>query len=248
MLSATSDSKNARARLVEDQGAGDLHLTDVELPPVAGESVLDVEGGGDHQDPAVEEPLDLGGTELVADDLEPGGVLAGGEAVSELGVGQPFVLGAALGPLVPVRPDLEGIGEVRGDLDEAGPEVGIDDVEVKNRHAAVGLREAEVGHPLLVRAVVAHEHPLDLLGRDDRHHPGALGLLEIGPHVIELAVVPTTAVGLLQLQDGDPEGVGEVLDRLAEAVSPLLEEGRRGDGIAEVPGQVGHHLPADLQL
>jgi hypothetical protein len=57
-------------------------------------------------DPAGKESLDLGGAELVADRPEPLGLLAGGNAVGQLGDGQTGRGRLPLGPLVPVEPHL----------------------------------------------------------------------------------------------------------------------------------------------
>jgi transposase len=61
------------------------------------------------------------GAEAVADPLQPGRVLAGGEPVGQLGEADPGGQRLAPGPLVPVHPDLDRIGEVGADLDEPRP-------------------------------------------------------------------------------------------------------------------------------
>ena len=60
------------ARVVEDQGAGDLHLAHRQLPPVAGGAVGGTERDRDHRRPPVEERLRVGRPETVADRLQPG--------------------------------------------------------------------------------------------------------------------------------------------------------------------------------
>ena len=117
--------------------------------------------------PAVEEALDVGGPEAVADGLEGGRVRARGEAVGQLGEGDPCATGLALGPLVAVQPDLGRVGEVGADLDEAGPELGVEDVEVVHPDPALLLDEVEADHAGLGRAVLGAEDPLELLGRHD---------------------------------------------------------------------------------
>ena len=106
------------ARAVEDQRPGHLDLAHGELPPIAGSPVLFAEGIGDHGDPAVEEALDIVGTEGVADGLEASGLGAGGKAVGQLAEVQATSTGLAFGPFVPVYPDLGRVGEVGADLDD----------------------------------------------------------------------------------------------------------------------------------
>jgi hypothetical protein len=75
--------------------------------------------------------------------------------------------------------------------------------------------------------VLGTKDPLELLGCDDGHHsetPVLLGLLEIGPDMIELAVVETSAVGLFQLQDRDLVFSCEGLDLPTESVPDLFEQ------------------------
>jgi len=75
-----------------------------------------------------------------------------------------------------------------------------------------------------------------------------LGRLQVGPDVVERAVVKAGAVGLLQRQDGHAVVLSEGLDLPAEAVADLLEQRRRGDRIGEVVPQEPHHLAAHLQV
>jgi hypothetical protein len=65
-------------------------------------------GDGIRGDPAVEESLDVGGTEGVADGLEALGLRAGGKAVGQLGEVQATPPGLTLGPLVPLTHTLAG--------------------------------------------------------------------------------------------------------------------------------------------
>jgi hypothetical protein len=135
---------------VEHDGAGHLDLAHRQLPPIPGGPIGAGEGGWQHRDPAVEEPLQVGGAESVADLLQPGGVLAGGEPVGQGGEGDTLAVGLALGPLVAVQPDLARVGEVAAQLDEAGPELGVEHVEVVDADPPVDLGEVEAGHPGLV--------------------------------------------------------------------------------------------------
>ena len=92
------------ARVVEDQGAGDLDLAHGELPPVAGRSVGGGERRRDHRGPAVEKALHVSRPEAVADGLEAGRLGAGGKAVGQLAEDEALTPGLALGPLVAVQP------------------------------------------------------------------------------------------------------------------------------------------------
>ena len=92
------------ARVVEDQRAGDLDLAHGELVEVAGGAVGLGEGCRDQRDGPLEEVLDIGWPEAVADGLEARLISARGEAVLQLDEGQAFLGGLALGPLVRVGP------------------------------------------------------------------------------------------------------------------------------------------------
>ena len=192
-------------------------------------------------DPAVEEGLHVGGAEPVADRLQPIRVGTGGEPVGQLGEGDARPAGLALGPLVAVDPHLGRIREVGADLDEAGTELAVEHVEVVDADPALRLGPAEVDATGRRPGVLGGaEHPLELLGGDDGHHPvaaGPFGSLQVGPDVIELAVIPAAAVGLLQLQDRDPMARGERLDLAPEAVADLLDQRRRADRVAEMTFQ-----------
>jgi hypothetical protein len=73
----------AQATQVEHDRAADLDLAHGQLPPVAPRTVGAGQRSGDPGHPAVEEALDLGWTEPVADRLEPLGLIAGGEPVGQ---------------------------------------------------------------------------------------------------------------------------------------------------------------------
>jgi hypothetical protein len=197
------------ARVVKHDRAADLDLAHGQLPPGPGRTVGAGEGRRDLPDPAVEEALDHGRAEAIADPLQARRLVAGGKAVGELGDDQAGLGRLPLGPLVPVEPHLGRVGEVAAELDEARAEVGIKDVEVVDGHGPVGLLEAEVDRLAMgvLAPLIAHEDLLDLLSNHDRHHPTAalpLGLLQVGADVVELAIVPAGAVGPLEAQQGMP--------------------------------------------
>ncbi len=235
---------------VEHEGVGHLDLAHGQLPPVAGGAIRGRERGRDHRGPPVEECLHVGGPEPVTDRLQRRRVLTGGEPVGQRGVADTGVVALLFGPLVPVEPDLGGIGEVGADLDEAGPEVGVEHVEVVDADPALLFDEVVADHPRLRRAVLGAVHPLELLGRHDGHHPELLvplGPLEIGADVVELAVIPAAAIGLLEPQDRDAMPLGEGFDVTAEPVAVALHQRRRRDRVTTMPGEERHHLASDLQ-
>jgi hypothetical protein len=149
---------------------------------------------------------------------------------------------------VAVQPDLARVGEVAAQLDEAGPELGVEHVEVVDADPPVDLGEVKAGHPRLGGTVDPDEDLLELLGTDDRHDPGCGCPLEIGAHVVQLAVVPAAAVRPLEVQQRDVVALGEAGDVAAEALPDALEQHRRGNRVAQVLGEEPDHLPAHLQL
>jgi hypothetical protein len=107
---------------------------------------------------------------------------------------------------VPIDPHLGRIGEVAADLDEAGAELAVVDIEGGDADPPLALLELEVGDARPGGAVAGAEHPLELLRRYDRDHPEPalpLGPLQVGPHTVELAITPATTVRLPQVQDRD---------------------------------------------
>jgi len=183
--------------------------------------------------------------EAVADGLQLGGVVGGGEPVGQLGEPDPGVSGLALGPLVPVDPDLGGVGEIRADFDERRAELLVPEVEVEARHTAVGLDEGVPRRPGRALAFDTDEHRSELLGHPDRGDPrppgrGLRG--QVGAHPVDLAVVLGEPHHRDALVDGEP------VDRLTERGPHLVEDRRRRDRIAQVRGQEGDDLPADLQI
>src|SRR5262249_39776962 len=89
-------------RGVEDDGPGDLDLPHRALPPVPGVAVGAAEGHRDAVQPPLGEDLDGPGLEPVADRLQPGRVIAGREAVGQLGEGDAGPGRLPLGPLMAV--------------------------------------------------------------------------------------------------------------------------------------------------
>lgn len=145
-----------------------------------------------------------------------------------------------------VEPDLGGIGEEGGDLDEALAEVGVPDIEVIGRHLAAGLEEAEAGQTGTgVAVLLARPDPGQLLGGHDGHHPRTvppLGPGQVGPDVVDLAVIPAGAIGAGQAQERDAVVLGEGPDVFAEPVADLVEDGRGWDGQSQMVGHEPGHL------
>ena len=148
------EEQPAVARGVEHQGAGDFDLPHRQLPPV---TQGPVRGGQRQRQPAhptVEECMDLGRPELVADGLQPGRVVTAGEAVGQPGPADAGVAGLAFGPLVAVQPHLHRIREVGADLDERRPEMLVPDIKVITGDPPVGPVPAEMRRAPPLRASV----------------------------------------------------------------------------------------------
>ena len=131
-----------------------------------------------------------------------------------------------LGPLVPIHPHFQRVGEVAADLDEAQPEVGVKDIEVVHRDAAIDFVEAELRCASFGLSGVTHKDPLDFLSDDDGDHTRLGGLIEVFADMIDFAVIPPRAIWCVQVQDWDGIGFGEAPHRLAEAIANVLEECR----------------------
>src|SRR5207245_5203617 len=80
--------------------------------------------------PAVEERLNVGGTERIAGGLERGGVGAGEEAVVETFKANAIAAQALLHPLMTVQTQLHRIRQIRTDFEKRRPPVSILHVEV----------------------------------------------------------------------------------------------------------------------
>jgi hypothetical protein len=224
---------------------GDLDLAHRQLPPVAVDLVVFGQRQRQQTHPPVEEPLDSARSETVTDLLKPGRVRAGGEAVGQRGPLDPHLRGLAFGPLVPVEPNLDRVGEVRADLDERGTEVNVPQVEVETRHPPVRLGEREPRDTAGAVALRGREHVLVFLCHTDRHHAGTAGsglCGQVSTHDVDLAVT------LVEADHRDVVGLREQRDRVAKRCAHLLHDRWRGNRIAQVPGHEPHHLPGDLKV
>jgi hypothetical protein len=194
--------------------------------------------------PPLGEHLDGARLEPVADLLRPGRVIAGREAVGQLGEPDAGLERLALGPLVAVDPDLGRVGEAGADLDERRPEVLVPQVEVVAGHPAVGLRERVLRGRRLRVPLVGGPDPLEFLRDADRRHPGPPGgrlRCQVQLHHVDLAVV------LAELHPGDPVRRRIRFHRAAEPGPDVLHQRGRRDRLAQVLRHERDHLPAGLQ-
>jgi hypothetical protein len=91
---------------------------------------------------------------------------------------------------------------------------------------------------------------LELLGGNDGHHPEAALVprrVQVGPDGVELAVVPSGAVWLLQWQHGNGAVLGEAAYGSTEPVGDLLEPRRRWQREPEMVMQEAGHLAGHLE-
>ena len=248
-LSVHSASKNPRAcrGLVEHDGAGDLDLAHGDVPPVAAGPVGVRQGQRQPGPPPLAEPLDGVRTEGVAELLQPGRVVGGGEPVVQLGEPDPRRRRGAFGVLVAVEPDLDRVREVRAHFDERWPEHLIDQVEVVRGDPPVGLGVAEPRQPNTVGVGVvggAGEHPLELLRLADRGHPTPAPAdqpVQVRAHHLQLAFP------LREAQHRDVVLSGELGDVAAKPQPDLLQQRRGRDREPQMRGQEADHLAGQLQ-
>jgi hypothetical protein len=150
------------AGCVEHDGPGGFDLPHRGLPPVIGVAILALEG--------FDEYCDHAGAKPVADSLQHGGIVGGGESVGQLGEPDPSPPGLLLGPFVTVEPDLGRIRKIRADLDERRTEVDVPQVEVVDIQPPVGLHERPRGVARRGGAFVGGPCPLKLLSHADGCH------------------------------------------------------------------------------
>jgi hypothetical protein len=145
--------------------------TGLGLPPVPGPLAGRAEGQREPVQPPLGEHLDSARAQPVADLLQAGRVVAGGEAVRQFGEADPGPPRLPFGPLMTVEPDLGRVGEVGADLDERRAEALIPQVEVVAGHPPAGLGEGELRRRCAGFPPVGGPDPLELLGHPDRRHP-----------------------------------------------------------------------------
>ncbi|HEY3693442.1 MAG TPA: hypothetical protein VGL46_24655 [Pseudonocardiaceae bacterium] len=176
------------------------------------------------REPFAQQPVDLLGPELVADRLHRGWVRAGGEPVVQRGVIDTGLRGLSFGPLVAVDAQLGVVGEVRAELEEERPEIGVHGVGVEVVDHPGGLHDPRIGITVAVAATFGSKQRRLLLRSSDEQHPFLSGEPgEVGMHDIVLA---------LALGEVDPWHLlvaGEAAHPGAERIGDLPEGGGRGD-------------------
>ena len=212
---------------VEHLGEGELGLDDGDVVAVAGGGVLVGERVGQLGQPLAQQRLDLVLAETVADRLERGHVIDGGEGVvqrlePDTGLGRlPFR------PFVAVDAQPRVVGKVGAELDEERPEVGVHavEVEVVDLHRGAGQPQvAGPGHR--VATLLRAEHRRLLLRATDEQdtlpvltvRAGGLGQVPMGDVVL---VLPLPEVHQVQVMSGDV-----VVDVGDERVSDRLHQHR----------------------
>ena len=230
----------------EDQGAGGLDLPHRQLPPEPGAAVSGGERERELGHPPLEPHLHGARAEAVADLLQRGRVIAGRESVGQLGEADPGGQRLTLGPLMPVHPHFERIGEVGADLDEPGPHPGVPDVDVEHRYPPLLLGEGELRAAARAGVVLAcRPHPLELLGAPDHRHlrvPRRGGGIQVRGHHIGLAFPR------LEPDHRDAAGLRPVAHVLAEFRPDRLEQRRGHDPLAPVIVEEIDHPAGSLQL
>src|SRR5437899_8730440 len=132
---------------VEDLGQTDFDVAEGEAMVVAGRAFGGRHRPGQPMRPAVEERLNVGGTERIAGGLERGGVGAGEEAVVETFKANAIAAQALLHPLMAVQTQLHRIRQIRADFEKRRPPVSILHVEVIVVDGHRLPREVEHGRP-----------------------------------------------------------------------------------------------------
>ena len=233
-------------RLVQHLGEGELRLQHRDLEPVAGRGIL----GGVR---ARQQPGPLGGQvpddlliEAVADRLDRGGVIDGGEPVVQRREPDPGPRRHALRVLVPVAAQLRVIREIAAVLDEERPRAGVAAVEVPVRDHPVLPDDPRIALPLRVpppgRGPDAHL----LLRPADEHHALGPALSQEPGQLLAHHVV--LALPRLEVHHRDAVAGGELPDLRVERLRPLREHGGRGDRLAQVLPDEPDHAQVTLQL
>ena len=231
------------ARVVEDQGAGDLDLPHRQLPPAA---VVTVGGGQRQRDavhPVLEEHPQRPGLDHVAQLLQPGRVGGGGEPVRQRRHRDALGQRGAAGDLVAVEPDFDRVRRIRAHLDERRTRPAVMDIEVIAGHQPLGAIKAEPRDPIRAFLPRGVEDPLELPRLPDRDHlrpPGFLRRLQVRAHHVQLPVA------LAEDHPRDVVAVRVPPDRGPEPLADLAQR-RRGRDREPAPAQPPGDLPGRLQ-
>ena len=196
--------------------------------------------------PFAQQRVDLVGAELVADPLQGGGVVNGGEAVVQCLEPQAGPGGLPLGPLVAVDAQLGVVGEVGAELEEERPEVPVHAVHVEvvdHRRcshdprvgAAVGSRRFSVRNV----AVFSCALPMN---STPSVRPAASNTARCSCSDIVLALP------LREVHPRDALTGGEAVHGSREPVGDLRQRRGGRDRQAELPVHVTHQPAGVLQL
>src|ERR1051326_5802811 len=127
--------------------------------------------------PAPQESIDLFGSHLVADVLQPIAVLAGDESVVQRLEADPFFAQLALGVLMPIQTQLGGIRKILTEFQEEGTEILVHAIAVEVVHHGRGPHNPWIALPGLgISTLLGTEYRSLLLGFPNEYHP--FGLIE----------------------------------------------------------------------
>src|SRR5215218_3035603 len=225
---------------VEHLGQGELRLQDRQLIAVAGGLVLGRERVGQDRQPFAQQRVDVFRAEAVADRLDSGHVLAGGEPVVQRLEPDAGLRGLAFGPLVAVDAQLGGVGEVGAELEEERAEVGVHAVEVEEVDERRRADQPGVATPgRLAVAALGAPHPGLLLGPADEQHPLLVG--ELRQELLREVVLALALGERHQLQ---PARGDEAVDVGDERLGHRIHQRRRGVVVAAVADEEALHPAA----
>src|SRR5215467_2637830 len=226
-------------RAVKDLGACDLELKDGELVGVARATVQSGEGVGQAVHPAVEVALDVPGAKAAAEPPQGGLVVDRGDAVVERLDVVAGALEVLTEPHVAVEADADRPGGVGAELDEAGSEVAVPDVEVEVLDESAVASGGEAAAATAPSLAWGSEDVGLLLGDADQDHAlqpqqGGVGEVGLGDGLLALA--------LHEVDDRDVAVLGEMLDGGDELAGDLAEQLVAGERLpavlAEEPGEL----------
>ena len=162
-------------RLIQHLGQGELRLEDRDVIPVPGRPVGGAERMRQERQPFTQQRVDLGGAEGVADRLQGGRVIDGGERVVQRGEAEAGLGRLALGPLIAIDAQLGVEREVATELQEERAEVLIDAVAVEVVDYSSVRSDPRVGTAVLPAALAGAEHRRLFLRPADEQHPFRAG-------------------------------------------------------------------------
>jgi hypothetical protein len=210
-------------RPVEHLGEAELRLHDGGVVAVPGGGVVLGERVRQDPQPLGQQRPDLLLAERIADPLQRGHVIDRGEGVVQRGEADPCLLRLPLRPVIGIKAQLGGIGEVAAELDEERAEILIHAIEIEVVDLQRGPGQPQVLRPgRRVAALLGTEHPGLLLGAADEQHPLPAG---------EVSQVPVRdRVLVLALAEGhqvQPPGRDEVMDVRHERLGDRRHQHRR---------------------